>query len=381
MYRIRVLLIVLLAAFAAACGGRGRGATGYGGEIYEPSYSSGFSIYAAGDSSSVLSIRNPWQGAEGVSMDYFLSRGGEKAPEGFAGQVLNVPLRRVVCLSSSYLAFIDTLGAAQAVKGVSGARYISNPAILERYRSGEVHDVGFDVNLNYELVASLKPDVAFIYGIAGENTAISSKLAELGISVMYIGEYLESDPLGKAEWVVAFGEMFGRREEAERIFGGIAERYEELKHEASAFTYKPKVMLNAPYRDVWFVPGGRSYVVSLIGDAGGEYIFGGDDSSISRPISGEAAYMAVSRADVWLNPNQARTIVGLAAENPKFADIPVVKAKRVYNCLKRSTGGGGSDFWESGALRADRVLEDIITVLHPEWRGGEGETYYFERLD
>ncbi len=362
------------------CGGGGNRAVSYGEEVYETRYSSGFSIYEAGDSSSVLVIRNPWQGAENVTSELFMSNGGEKAPRGFQGLSLSVPLEKVVCLSSSHVAFIDALGMTDAIAGVSGARYISNEKILRGYEEGKIADVGYDTNLNYELLASIRPDLVFIYGVGGENTAVTEKLKELGINVVYIGEYLEETALGKAEWIIPFGELFGLRGEAENILGGIAGRYERMKEMASGAGEKPKVMLNSPYRDVWFVPGGKSYMAALISDAGGEYIYKDNKSTVSMPISGEAAYLAVSGAEVWLNPNQARTIMELAAQNPKFSDIPVVRNGRVYNATKRSTTGGGSDFWESGVLRADRVLEDMILILHPGIIP-DGELYYFERLE
>jgi iron complex transport system substrate-binding protein len=198
---------------------------------------------------------------------------------------------------------------------------------------------------------------------------------------MYIADYLEENPLGKAEWIIPFGEMFNKTEEAKATFDGIQSRYEALRDKAAAIADKPAVMLNAPYRDVWFVPGDGSYMVQLINDAGGSYVCAGEDSAVSRPISGEAAYMAVSRADVWINPNQAASLEEVKTQNPKFADVRSIKTGRVYNATKRNTPGGGSDFWESGALRADRALEDLIICLHPESDiVAGGETYYFEQL-
>ncbi len=364
-----------------SCGGGTGRAAADGKEIYTPVYAKGFAIYGAGEHSSVLEVRNPWQGAEGVSTKLFISRRGETAPEGFDGQSVKAPLGSVVCLSSTYVAYIDALGEIDAVRGVSGARYITNPLIGLRYAEGLVHDVGYDTNINYELLASLRPDIVFIYGVGGENTAVTGKLRELGITVMYIADYLEEEPLGKAEWIIPFGEMFDKTEQAKATFDGIAQRYEILRDKAASLTGKPGVMLNAPYRDVWFVPGDRSYMVRLINDAGGRYVCAGEDSSISRPISGEAAYAAVSEADVWINPNQATTLDEVRIQNPKFADVKAIKTGRVYNATKRSTPGGGSDFWESGALRADRALEDLIICLHPESDiVPDKETYYFEQL-
>ena len=384
-----------------------------GEEVYSPRYAEGFTIYGTDGASTVIEIRNPWQGADGVNTQIFVSRNGETAPEGFAGQTIKAPLERIVCFSSSHVAFLDALGKTDLIRGVSGADYISSPAIREGYAAGKIRDVGYDTNVNYELLASLRPDVVFIYGVGGENTAVTQKLADMNIPFMYIGEYVEENPLGKAEWIAVFGEATDDRPQAEAIFDGIATRYETLRSAAERSGEHPRVLINAPYRDVWFAPGDDSYMVRLIEDAGGEYLFAGESGSASRPISNEAAYMAALDADVWLSPSQALSISELESQNPKFAGIRCVENGRVYNNTRRRTPQGGSDFWESGALHADIVLRDLIICLAPDfatrnaalfsgdgttaeasdsdspetisWRGTPVEnaglqTYYFEKL-
>lgn len=381
-------LIKGLALHAAICSalmmlvgcGNGNAVRISGEEAYSPRHAEGFTIYSTDGKSTVVEVRNPWQGAEGVVTQLFVSRGGENPPEGFDGVTVEAPVGRVVCFSSTHVAFLDAVGASDAVKGVSGGDYISNEKIRAKYASGEVRDVGYDTNVNYELLAGMRPDVVFIYGVGGENTTVTDKFRELRIPYVYVGDYLETTPLGKSEWVVVFGELTDTRKKAEDIFAVTEQRYDSLRTEASLMEDRPKVMLNAPYRDVWFVPGDRSYMAALIKDAGGHYIFEGDDSSVSRPISGESAYLASLKADVWLSPNQATTIAELRTQNPKFTDIRCVEGKRVYNCTRRRTPNGGSDFWESGALYADRVLRDVILCLHPEADDGQG-MYYFERLE
>jgi iron complex transport system substrate-binding protein len=333
----------------------------------------------------VLSVKNPWQGAENVEMSLFLSRGGELPPAGFEGPVVEAPLKNVVCMSSSYVAFIDAIGRVDVVRGVSGAQYIFNDSVRARYDAGLVRDVGYDSNLDFEAIAALNPDLVMMYGLYGDNTAVTRKFDELGIKYIYIGDYVEQSPLGKAEWLVAMGEMLGEREKAEELFRSVERSYAETvdeiaRHVKLLSSNTPKVMLNAPYRDTWFVPGDRNYMVRLIGDAGGDYVCAGVDSDKSRPISGESAYIFASRADVWLNPGQASTRAQLLAENPRFAEIPPVLSGRVFNCIARSTPGGGSDFWESGAVRPDIVLKDIVRIFYPDVLP-EHELYYFRRVE
>lgn len=372
----------LFCAFAAlammGCGDTSGG--NHKGELlYSPRYATGFEIRAIGEHSSVLTIKNPWQGAEGIEIDLFIGHNGELPPESFVGSVMEAGPDCVVTMSSTYIALIDTLGFINTVRGVSGAGYVSNTAIRTAHAEGRVADVGYDANIGYETIVAMQPDLVMIYGVAGDNSAVTKRLDDLGVTHFYIGDYVENHPLGKAEWVVAMADIYGCRERGEEIFEGIASRYEQLSTLASDSEHKPSVMLNSPYRDTWFVPGDRSYLVTLINDAGAEYICAGNDSDVSRPISTETAYIYASRADYWLNPNQANTIAQLRAENPKFGDIPSMRNNRVYNCTARSTAEGGSDFWESGSLRADRVLADLIAIFHPEVAPDEGG-YYFLQL-
>lgn len=374
---VHVLLCLLL---TQGCGGERKIVFSTAGldTLYAPQHASGFMIYQVGQSA-LLSVRDPWQGAQDVEMQLFISHGGEKAPDGFRGTVVSAPLRSVVCMSSSYIAMLDALGQTDAITGVSGARYVSNECIQERFERGDVRDVGYDAHLNYELLAALHPDLVLIYGISGENSQMTGKLDELGIKYIYIGDYVEQSPLGKAEWMVALGEMFGRRPEAVELFGSVCERYEQVRESVSGLTGKPSVMLNAPYRDTWYVPGDRSYMVRLIEDAGATYACAGDDSDTSRPISGESAYVFAMKSDFWLNPGQAVTLDEVCSLSPKFADIPAVLGGRVYNCNARITPDGGSDFWESGAVRPDVVLADMVAIFHPELFPNH-ELYYFRQM-
>ena len=68
--------------------------------------------------------------------------------------------------------------------------------------------MGYGQGINYEKVVSLDPDVVFLYGVEGNVTSIAEKLGELGIQVVYCAEYLEQDPLGKAEWIRFFAPFF-----------------------------------------------------------------------------------------------------------------------------------------------------------------------------
>ena len=376
-------------------------------------------LLRAGRQSAILVVRNPWQGASGVDMSVFLAGGGERPDAGFGGVVADVPLRRVVCMSSSHVAFLSALNQTDIIKGVSGGRYICDPQIVEGLKAGRVKDVGYDNSINFELLAALRPDLVLVYGVAGQSSVATGKTAEMGIRTAYIGDYLETTPLGKAEWIVAFGAMTGHLTDAITKFEKICRRYDAARALAAGVKRHPRVMLNAPWRDVWFVPGDSSYMVALIRDAGGAYACAGGESRLardgdapresrgsgstagvtggaskagsgrdvsdasgareSRPLGAESAYIRARSADVWLNPGSVTTMAELTAENSKFASIPPVTSGRVWNNNLRLTAGGGSDFWESGAVAPDRILLDLVRILHPELLPGY-QPYYYRQL-
>lgn len=373
--------IVAVAVLMSACGGRDAAKGVFVSEdtIYQGRYSSGFLLLGAGEKSSVARVFNPWQGAKDVMLDVFLSRDNEEAPKDFTGETLKLPLKKVICMSSSYISFIEATGNVEKIAGISGAGFITNSIINKGVEQERIVDVGYDNGINYEVLASLNADVAFVYGVSGDNSAVIGKMKELGLKVIYIGDYMENNPLGKAEWVVFFGELFDSRQVAEQIFTQIETEYNHLKEIASQETDKPKVMFNSPWMDTWFLPSDNSYMIQLVNDAGGDYIAKGDSSNRSRPVSYEQAYIYLMDSDFWLCPTGSNSIDQLVNINPKVKDMDVVKRGGVYNNNLRATAKGGSDFWESGTLRPDLILKDMIKIFHPD-KMTDHEFYYFYKL-
>lgn len=361
---MRRLLILLAASLLAACGHRSASTDNYDRTLYAPRYASGFEIVGAdGAASTMLKVRNPWQGAEGIETRLFIARNGELAPAGFEGQVLDGDARRVVCMSSTHVAMLDLAGAAETIVGVSGLDYLSNAHVAAN--RSRIDDVGYEGNVDYERIVARQPDLVLLYGVNGAS-GMEAKLRELEIPFVYIGEYLEEEPLGKAEWLVAVAETVGRRPEAEEIFAAIPERYDALKRRVAAETSDtPSVMLNTPYGDSWFMPSAGSYLIRLICDAGGRYLYSQNDTGRSLPIDLEEAALLVSGADLWLHA-QAASLDELRSRYPKFADAPCVREGRVWNCDRRTNAAGGNDFWESSVVHPDLVLRDLVKILHPE---------------
>ncbi|GFH88695.1 ABC transporter substrate-binding protein [Bacteroides acidifaciens] len=370
-------LLLLLALTLAGCNNKSSKLTDFNRSVYTPEYASGFDIKGADSKQSVLlTVTNPWQGADGIAVQLFIARDGETAPEGFDGQVLEGDADRIVAMSSTHIAMLDAVGEVGRVVGVSGIDYISNPDVQARRES--IGDVGYEGNVNYELLLSLDPDLVLLYGVNGAS-GMEPKLRELGIPFMYVGDYLEESPLGKAEWMVALSEVVGCRSEGEKVFAEIPVRYNALKQRVAENALDaPSVMLNMPYGDSWFMPSAGSYAVRLIEDAGGDYIYKKNTGNASTPVDMEEAYLLASAADLWLNVGMASTLGEVKAACPKFADTRCFRNGYVYNNNARTNAAGGNDYFESGVVHPELVLRDLIKIFHPELV--EEDFVYYKRL-
>lgn len=344
--------------------------------VYTPTHAAGFEIRGCEDGNSTLIVvKNPWQGADNVEQILLIDRDGEFDTSGTDVQRINHDAERIICMSSSYVAMLSTIGKQEAIAGVSGINFISDEYVTSHKE--QIGDVGYDNNINYEMVLALNPDLVLLYGLTGAS-GMESKLRELSIPYLYLGEYVESSPLGKAEWMVAVGEITGARNKAEELFTTISERYIKLATKVSlAGNERKRVMLNTPYRDSWFIPSKQNYIARIIRDAGGQPFTIAGEGNSSQPIDIEQAYIWASQADVWLNVGACNTMEELTRQNPKFADVKAVREKCVYNNNGRQTEQGGSDFWESGVVRPDVILQDLVTIL----QGEDEELYYYKQLN
>ncbi len=340
---------------------------------YTPTRAAGFEIRSDDRGNTLLRVMQPWQGDE-VEEQYLALFNDEQSAVGYEGEYIVGTAKRIVCMSTSHIAMLDAIGLSDRIVGVSGKQYVMNEVVAH---SEEVKDIGYDSNINYELLLALRPDIVLMYGVSAENSSVTAKLRSLDIPYIYLGDYTELSPLGKAEWVVAVAEIAGCREQGIAYFEGVVSRYNEVRASMDDSANRPQVMLNTPYQDVWYMPSDDSYMVQLIEDAGGAYIYKGKNTSAgSVGISLEEAYRLVSTADIWLNVGQCRTMSDLRATAPQFIETDVVRHGMIYNNNRRQTASGGSDFWESAIVHPDVVLRDMAAIM----RGDDDSLYYHRRL-
>lgn len=371
-------LILSLVLSVSSCGsGKGTDLREWDKTIYSPRFASGFRIMGKdGSESRIIFSSKLWQGSEGKEQMIFISRNGEKAPKGFNGSVINGDAQRIVCMSSTYIAMLDFIGEAGRIAGVSGIDYISNSYV--QANRDRIADIGYDGNADYEMLVAIRPDIVLLYGISSASP-METKLKELKIPYFYIGDYLEESPLGKAEWSMVISEICGALEKGKELFAPIPARYDSLRNLAAGMERKPSVMVNAPYGDSWIMSPSNSYMGRLISDAGGKYIYEDNGTDKSMTIDIEQAYKYVCECDLWINAGNFTSMKELAAALPRFTLSNVVLKGNVFTNNRRITAAGGNDFWESGIVHPDIILEDLIKIFHPGTL--EGDLTYYRRLE
>lgn len=331
------------------------------------------------DGYTILSIINPWQGAEDVTLKYYLVRRGSDVPDelGDTTHLIFVPVRNIICMSTTHLAMISALGEENSISGFSGTDFIYSEKLNNKIKTGQIKDIGYENSINNEMMLKIAPDIVMIYGIGSESGGYVGKIEELGIKVVFNADYLETDPLGKAEWIKVLGALYCREVQADSIFNAEAEAYENLKDfVSSSIKSKPNVMLGLPYRDTWYVSPGNSYTARFINDAGGNYIWNKTSSSYSMPFGLENVYLHALKADFWLNIGTVKTKAEIAATDQRLSGLPCFKNSNLYNNNLRITSTGGNDYWENGAVYPHLILKDMAMILHPDLFSNDSLFFY-----
>lgn len=89
--------------------------------------------------------------------------------------------------------------------------------------------------------------------------------------------------------------------------------------------------------------------------------------------------MLAMKSDFWINLGQVASKAELCAVAPRFAEVDAVRFGRLYNNTKRTNESRGSDFWESGCVRPDLILADLVKILHYE--APTDSLYYYKKIE
>jgi len=334
------------------------------------------------DSCTILTINDPWQGAAGIKNIYYLvNRNSDITLRVDPSEVIYIPVQKIICMSTTHLAMVAAIDERHAIAGVSGTGYIFDEKITAMIEEGLISDIGYESGLNNELIIRISPDLIIMYGIGSESVGYVGKLREMGTQALFNADYLEEEPLGKAEWIKLFGALFCKEKMADSIFTSVVTSYDKIKEYIKQTAGEmPDVLLGLPFRDAWYISPGNSYISRLIQDAGGSYLWHDTKSSVSMPYGLEDVFLRALEADYWLNTGTARSKKEIASIDQRLKNLPCFINGNMYNNNKRISPGGGNDYWESGALYPDLILKDIATILHPELFKNK-ELFYYQKIE
>ena len=282
--------------------------------------------------------------------------------------VVTSPLENVVCMSSTQVAGFCSLDAREAISGVSGVSYLADSTVR-----ANAFEAGYEGSMDYERIVTSGTGLVLGYMTSAVEPEYFGKLRKLGIRVFPVHEHLEHHPLARAAYLKMYGALAGKSGLADELFSEREGRYRELRSEAKG---KHKILINIPYGDMWYIPSRDNYMSILIRDAGGE-IQGTAEGITSPVISIEEAYVMAREAEFWLHPGQCSSKADMIASNASFKSFPLERMK-VWNNTAATGENGGNDFWESGAVRPDLVLEDLVAIFSED---GNHQFKYYRKVE
>lgn len=355
LFFVRLLLFLPM---LSACGGITAPAEKAGDHVLlAPRYAKGFEIRQRGDVRQVV-LHTP----------------GQSSP-----RVVELPgqTQRVACLSTTHLAMFEAIHALDVVKAAGFADLVTDSSLSAAIRKRGIRNLTASDDLDREILLSVQPDILLTYPFQATDEAwCSSK----GIAVLPVGEYLEEHPLGRAEWILLAGELAGRREEAERVFQAIEQRYLATRDQVrkSLLSTPPARVLFTSYEaGTWYAPPGNSAVATLLQDAGFHYLFEDQHRGGNIELSLEELLELSAQVSWWgalvrlpQDPDAEEFTQGHSA----LGRMPAIAAGHAFYCNTART-----EYFGKALLEPDVLLSDLAAIRlgkSPE----EHSPAYFHRI-
>lgn len=331
-----------VALLMAACqGGKTAAADAEAGDTLEMKYAKLLTIVKHGDGEETSDaaegidyqyaealVANPWKAGTMLHRYILIPKGGEGdktvamlAKRRSTGarcttDTVRTPVERSAVFIAPHCQLMYELGCQQAIRGVCDLDYINIPDVKKRAAlSGNtsaqnpIVNCGSSMAPDIERIIALNPEAILLSPF--ENSGGYGKLDKLHIPIIEAADYMESSPLGRAEWMKFYGMLFGNEEgksngisgscepKADSLFAKIEKEYLSLKAQAAGYTKGLSILTERKTGNVWYVPGGQSTIGILLKDANARYIFEDDQHSGSLAMSPEQILAKGKQVDVW----------------------------------------------------------------------------------
>lgn len=362
----------LVALLFVACQG-GKTASGEGSDTLRMKYAELLTIVKHDDGAYTEAIiENPWK--KGTTLHkYILVPKGKEGDETVARlkddirenatlqmgshcDIVRTPLESNVVFTAPHCQLMYELGCKNAITGVCDKDYINIPDIKERV------DCGSSMQPDIERIIALKPEGLLISPF--ENSGGYGKLDKLHIPIIETADYMETSPLGRAEWMKFYGLLFKSEERSDSLFSSIEKEYLALKAEAAKLPQGLSILTERKMGSVWYVPGGKSTMGILLKDANAKYIFADDTHSGSLAYGPERILSKGTQVDVWAFKyfgGKALSKNDLLAEYEGYKVLKAFNSNSIYQ-VDTST----QPYFELTSFHPEILLRVFIILAHPK---------------
>lgn len=320
-----------------------------------------------------VEILNPWK--DGTMLQtLILIPDSIDIPQNLpGGTVIRTPIKKALVYSSVHANIIKELGHIASVKGVCDPQYFTMPEITDGVKNGTIANVGSSASPITEKIIELSPDVIILSPYQNSNF---DDFTRLGIPVVQCADYMETTPLGRAEWIKLFGTLYNQSTKADSIYNNVAQSYNNLTKLAVNEQIKPKILSENILNGTWYVPGGDSYMAKLFADAGGRYAWSDVNTTGSIPLDMPRVLEKAHDADVWLIKSFDSTFSysKLKSQNSLNAEFKAFKEQKIFFCdTERTT------LFQDFPFHPEMLLKEYIAIFHPQLMP-EYKTRYFKPL-
>lgn len=352
----------------AGCTAEPGATTGLEGWVRTPNaYARSFQLWKNGQETLLITF-GPGGERDTTGMIVIGGNAGDAVPVGAVR--LSAPVTRTALSATTQAAFIDLLGKEATIQGAAHADALTEPVLKQRAATGDILELASGEGLDRERLAMLKPQVLFTDPFTSSRSVVPGTATVACV----VSEYMEPHPLGRAEWIKAFGAVLGAEPRADSLFRAIADRYEHAAATVPQDIAKPAVFFGSSWQGVWSVPAANSYMARLIADAGAVYLFGDTAVKGSSDIDMETALVLGRKADWWgriLYQQRPVTIADVAGGEQRVLRLPALVAHRGFYA-----NSAESDLFGRAVLEPDRILLDLIGIFHPALGQGRVPVYF-----
>lgn len=406
MKKLYILLCGATAALLmAACqGGKTAAADAEAGDTLEMKYAKLLTIVKHGDGEESSDeaegvdyqyaeaiIANPWKAGTMLHRYILIPKGeeGDKTVAMLAKRrstgarcttdTVRTPVESNLVFTAPHCQLLTELGCQNAITGVCDKDYINIPDIKSRAQADAkvahpIMDCGSSMQPDIERIIALHPEALLISPF--ENSGGYGKLDKLRIPVIETADYMETSPLGRAEWIKLYGLLLGSSK-ADSLFSAIEKEYLQLKAEAAKLPLGLSILTERKTGNVWYVPGGKSTMGILLRDAHARYIFADDTHSGSLSMSPEQIIAKGNQVDVWAFKyfgGNALTKQDLLAEYQGYQALKAFQTGTVYE-----TDTSCEPYFELTSFHPEILLREFIILSHPEAGDKFGKLRFYKK--